>query len=107
MVEDKKTEDVELDIALMTVIGSKIHNTINLILEENNDKDIGLELINVITYIASQLAIVFGASKKEYLNASSDYYDLSEEVLSEVEKDKDTYKALLKINSKNGSFNMN
>ncbi len=83
-VEEK---EIELSQEVINQFGKEIQTAINIVVDDNIDKDIRIELVNVLMSIASQISIDVGIDADEFLGMADFFYEQGENLAESEELD--------------------
>jgi len=86
-VEVDESEEIELSQEVINQFSKEIQTAINIVVDENIEKDIRIELINVLMSISSQLSIDVGIGEDEFMSMSEFFFQEGQKIVEEDKVD--------------------
>jgi hypothetical protein len=80
-------EEMESDKSVIQQFSDEIQVAVDIVIDNNMPNDIRIELIHVLTSIATQISIDFGISRDEFLGMANYFYEEGQKIVDEEEED--------------------
>jgi hypothetical protein len=86
VVETDLDEDViELDEDVLQQFGTEIQTAIEIVVHDNMDRDVRIELVNILMSIAAQVSVDVGINENEFMGMADFFYGEGQKIVEETD----------------------
>ena len=86
VVETDIEEDViELDEDVLQQFGTEIQTAIEIVVHDNMERDVRIELVNILMSIAAQVSVDVGINDNEFMGMADFFYGEGQKIADETD----------------------